>query len=111
MAWQRIDDRMVEHPKIAPLNAGTKWAMIELWSYCSRNLTDGLVPSVAARRIATIRQLEDLVRARLFHEVVGGWVAHDWLDHNPSREEIVAQREKVAKRVRRHRERQTEQRS
>lgn len=100
MTFQQIDDHMVEHPKIAPLAPATKWAMIELWSYCSRNLTDGLVPRVQARRIATAKQLAELVYAELFHEVAGGWVAHDWLDHNPSREVILEKRRANAERQR-----------
>lgn len=91
---------MVEHPKIAPLSDGSFRALIELWSYSSRNLTDGLVPTRDAKRIATTRQINELVASRLFHVVVGGWSAHDWLDHNPPASEVIAKREAEAARMR-----------
>lgn len=105
MAWQKIDDRMVEHTKISPLSDSGFRAMIELWAYASRNLTDGLVPTRDARRIASTKVMCELVGAGLFHEVTGGWVAHDWLDHNPPASGIRAKREAEAARLREIRKR------
>lgn len=105
MAWQKIDDRMVEHAKIAPLSDGAFRAMVEMWAYASRNLTDGLVPTRDARRIGTAKQLTELVDAGLFHVVTGGWVAHDWLDHNPPAIDVKAKREAEAARLREIRKR------
>lgn len=105
MTFQMIDDLMVEHPKIAPLSDGSFRAMLELWSYCSRNLTDGLIPRRVALQITTPRRMLELVDARLFEVVVGGWIAHDWLDHNPSAEEIKRRRRMAAERKQRSRKR------
>lgn len=105
MSFQVIDDLMVEHPKIASLSDGSFRAMVELWSYCSRNLTDGLIPRRAALQITTPRRMGELVDAKLFEVVTGGWIAHDWLDYNLPAEEIKRRRRMAAERKQRSRKR------
>lgn len=100
MTWLKIDDAMPEHPKLEHLSVQAKWARVELLCYCARNLTDGHVPSERARRMATPRVLTELVSADLVHRNGTGWVMHDYLDWNPSREEVLKQREIDRERMR-----------
>ncbi|MGH3094586.1 MAG: hypothetical protein ACRDMV_01130 [Streptosporangiales bacterium] len=124
MSWVRIDDSFYDHPKFAMLNALGITAWLTGLAYCNRNLTNGFVPAGAARRLfdceglgvytgtftgedaEPIHGVEQLVEVGLWHEVNGGYQVHDYLEYQPSREQVLAEREKTAERVRRHRGRQ-----
>lgn len=100
MAWFKVDDKFHSHPKVisVPLAATGLWVLAGAWS--ADQLTDGFVPKTALRLFgATATQAKELVRAGLWIEAEGGWLFHDWLDHQPSRVEVegVRQRERERK--------------
>lgn len=110
MPWVRIDDHFDEHPKLAaagPLG-------LALWvtglAYCNRNLTDGFIPRTVAHRLihedgidsATV--IARVVSCGLWEDAEGGYRVHDYADYQPSKEEVLRDREQGAERVRRHRE-------
>ena len=76
-------------------------------AYCSQQLTDGFVPEwwvgTHSRGIQYALALE---KAGLWARVQGpdehssGWQFHDWTQANPSREDVLAEREKAKKRQR-----------
>jgi hypothetical protein len=111
MSWARLDDACTDHLKIR--RAGT--AGLALWTasivWCSRHLTDGFIPADMLHDIwRPVGEAFDadaacarLVAAGLWDEVEGGWQVHDYLDYNPSREEVQAQRAQAADRQRRRR--------
>lgn len=96
MAWVRLEDNFPEHPKVATVGGDAGWLHVCAIAYCSRNLTDGFVPSGA------IRQLSDrnkpnvlatrLVDAGLWELASNGYIIHDYLDYNPTRVEVEAER-------------------
>ncbi|MCX5253566.1 hypothetical protein OOK27_05185 [Streptomyces canus] len=109
MAWARIDDRFPSHRKIALLSDRAFRLHVSAICWCAENLTDGhvgdrelaLVANVRGIK-ATAKQLED---AGLWDRVDGGWVVHDYLDYNPSRDQVLAERKKNAERQERFRQR------
>ena len=127
MAWVRLDDGFTEHPKVlkaGPLGLAMQVAAI---AYCNRNLTDGFVPRQAASRLLDFSGLgmrmwagdmvgggedatwelvvEDLESAGLWDCVDGGWLIHDYLEYQPSKADVLAERKKTKERVTRWRER------
>lgn len=90
MAWFRVDDAFHSHPKV--MRAGTP--AVGLWvrcgSYSSQHLTDGVIPREVAASYGTRQQIAALVSAGLFVESDSGYVMPDYLDYNPSREEVLA---------------------
>jgi hypothetical protein len=106
MAWFKVDDQMYDHPKFTSLSLAT----IGLWtaggSYCARHLTDGFLPNTATPllRPESSGGRAELVAAGLWDEVDGGVRFHDWLEYQPTRESVLAERAASKERQRRARE-------
>jgi len=106
MTWFRLDDGFADHPKVLRCSL----AAIGLWSkagaWCAKHLTDGSVPSAAVSALGGSKRLADeLVAADLWRREDGGYVFHEWLDHQPSRGQVIAKRVATRERVTAHRER------
>ena len=90
--WEyvRVDVLMPEHPKIEGLSDKAFRVLVELWCYCGRNRTDGMVSEKRWKATGTRRAREELVKAGLaqLQGPGGGAVMHDYLAHQRSREEI-----------------------
>ncbi|WP_322500840.1 hypothetical protein TR631_12600 [Streptomyces rochei] len=109
MPWVRLDDRFPSHRKVALLSDRAFRLHVSAICWCAENLTDGHIsdrelPLVAHMRgvKATAKQLED---AGLWDRTDSGWMIHDYLDYNPSREQVTAERKKNAERQERFRRR------
>lgn len=102
MPWFRVDDQLHAHPK--PNKAGL--AAIGLWtlagSHCMSYLTDGVVERwFVESKPRGIKLAGDLVKAGLWDEHEKGWIFHDWEEFQFTREQILADREGAAERMRR----------
>ncbi len=107
MVWVRLDDGYPEHPKVDRVGPLAAWLNVCAWAYCARNLTDGFVPLERVDRLASVPKPRELVRrlvdARLWESTEGGYLVHDYLDYNPSREQVHKERAATAQRVAQHR--------
>jgi hypothetical protein len=96
--WEyiRVDVLLPDNPKLDGLSAAAKWTLIELWCHCGQHLTDGFVRDAAWKRFGTpnIRRL--IVENGLAHRVSGGYMMHDYLEHQRSRAEVAALKAKRA---------------
>lgn len=101
MPWLRIDDGMVEHLKVASLSDAAFRVHVEALSFCARNLTDGHIPEAIAKNRGWSRKARELIRAGLWHAVEGGHEIHDYLEYNPSREQVEAERKAARERMNR----------
>lgn len=106
MPWFKVDDHFHSHRKIA--GAGLSMAARGLWvtagSWSADQLTDGFVPQPMLRQWgATRRQARELVDARLWQEVDGGYQFHQWAEHQPPAEQIRRRRDAERTRKRRTR--------
>lgn len=109
MPWVKLDDRFPSHRKIALLSDRAFRLHVSAICWCSENLTDGRITDRELQHVAHIRglkatakQLED---AGLWDRTDDGWIVHDFLDYNPSREQVQAERKKNAERQERFRRR------
>lgn len=104
MAWVRIHDAAITHPKIVGLS--DKCFRLWVWglSYSQQHLTDGALPAAALppRLLAAV---DRLIEVKLWEPLPGiGWKVHDYLDWNDSREVILAKRDGARQRLTNHRE-------
>ena len=129
MPWVRIDDGFAEHPKLAEVGPLGMALQIAALCYCNQKLTDGFIPWTTARSLLSWEFLgipdekgrkryklgissgmvgDDvtsefviglLVEAGIWEETQDGYQIHDYLDFQPSREDVLAQRQKTATRV------------
>ena len=121
MVWVKLDDQFTEHPKVVLAGPLAGWLHVCGLVYCGRNLTDGFIPSAMVSRLATFdhigittggaaglfevghdietQELIDiLVDCGLWEEAEGGYNIHDYLDYNPSKADVIAERKANAKR-------------
>ena len=106
--WEyiRVDVLLPEHPKIEGLSDKAFRVLFELWCYCGRNRTDGVVSAKRWRDTGTKRAREELVKAGLVELRLGeGCVMHDFTGpdgHQRTRaeiEELSAKRTEAAKKA------------
>lgn len=75
-------------------------AFVIMLSYCGDNLTDGFVDSDTAEFVLdiTTQELDALRQVGLIETVDGGYVIHDYLEHNRSRQQVMAKRKRERER-------------
>lgn len=103
MTWFKLDDQFPRHPKVLQCSAETMWLHVSAGCYCAQYLTDGLIPKRAIPGMTTVRKWEacadTLVRVGLWHEVdADTYELHDYLEYNPSREQVEEERRKARER-------------
>jgi hypothetical protein len=97
VTWIKLDDGYAEHEKL--LEAGPHALALDIrgMCYCARRLTDGLVPSGAIPALMVDLDpgaLEALLRVGRWEEAKGGYQIHDYLVYNPSKAEVLAERDR-----------------
>lgn len=115
MSWARLDDAMPESEKIADLSDAAFRAQVTAICYSARNLTDGYLPTRYAKLYTgRPRVMQELVPA-VWHlssslcakcqerpEAVAaaalgdGYYIHDYLDYNPTRDFVMANRDELS---------------
>lgn len=102
MSWAKIDDHFATHPKIIAAGGDAAWLHVCALCYCAEHLTDGLVPKALVGRLSD-RKRPHALASRLVE--VGMWLddgeayrLHDYLDWNPSREQVLREREAAKER-------------
>lgn len=99
MPWVRLDDGMPDHPKMAGLTNAALGAFVRGLCYCARYLTDGVLPAGAAQRMMTNAEARALVAAGVLVDREGAFVIHDYLDYQPSKADVLAEREQARLRM------------
>ena len=101
MAWFKVDDGFWSHPKVLELSPDAVALWVRAGSYSAAHLTDGLVKSSTIRMLGANCDIADeLVSAGLWAECEDGWVFHDWSAYQPSRDQVLHEREKARERMR-----------
>jgi hypothetical protein len=110
MAWFRLDDAAIYHPKVQALSDGAFRLWIEGGIYCTRHLTDGRITDLAVRafRSATKARIQELVTVHLWDADAegrtGDYRMHDYLDWQESRAAVVKRKDAARQRMTRARE-------
>lgn len=95
MPWGRLDDSFDSHRKVRRAGLEATGLHARALSYCAGALTDGHIDPEwleerGARKAAKLGEL--LVVAGLWEPNSDGFVIHDYLEYNPSRESVLAKR-------------------
>lgn len=105
MTWFRIDDGFYDHSKVHALQEHKGWqSALALWTlagvWCSRHLSDGAISRATVHRLGFAPTDADLlVRVGLWELEENGYRFHDWAEHNPTRADVQAKREKTRRKV------------
>lgn len=114
MAWVKLDDQFARHPKVLRAGPLASWLHVCALTYCAQYATDGFVPHVAVNGLADFSGIKmppfkghrgrtvntpegldfvgELIDAGMWEEVEDGYRLHDYLDYNPSREQVEKER-------------------
>jgi len=116
--WSKLDDALMDHPKIFTAGKalgranGTATALgfyTVCLMWCNRHLTNGFVPESTIDGFAHVKNpravADALVHAGLLDKKRGGFHVHDFNEYNPSPNAIKANRRAVRLRQQRHRSR------
>ena len=104
MPWFKVDDTFPHHAKV--LAAGN--AAVGLWvragAWSMQQLTDGYIPRHVARQLGSAAEARRLIDVGLWIEKDDGYLFHKWSPRQPSRAQVLADREAAAERQRKARE-------
>lgn len=103
MSWFCVDDGFHSHPKVMAAGNEAVGLFSRCGSYAAQHLTDGFIPEPVALQYGNRRLVKKLVDTRLWVPEAGGWRMPDYLDFNPSREQVLAKRRAATDRQRRAR--------
>ena len=93
MSWVRLDDALFSHPKVLRAGNEALGAWVRMLTYCAAYLTDGVIDAETALSLAGRQKVIDkLVTARLLDRDGDTLRVHDYLAHNPSRAQVLADR-------------------
>ncbi|MGW3321091.1 hypothetical protein [Streptomyces virginiae] len=102
MPWVRLDDRFPSHRKVALLSDRAFRLHVSALCWSSENLTEGKILDTELRVIAHVRNTKaaakELEERNLWDRVDDGWVIHDFLEYNPDRAKVKAERDANAAR-------------
>lgn len=114
MPWVRVDDRFPSHRKVAPLSDRAFRLYVSALCWCSENLTEGVILDAQLKFVARVRNMtataRELEAADLWERIDGGWLVHDFLEYNPDRRRVEADRAANAARQQAHRDRKRAER-
>jgi hypothetical protein len=117
MPWVKIDEVFPRHPKVVQVGPLGIALQVAALCYCNHYLTDGFVPFRAVRGLLDFNRIgidassdsakfehwqeigglniaADLVEVGMWEEVEGGFQIHDYADYQPTRAEVIAERER-----------------
>jgi hypothetical protein len=94
MTWFKIDDGFHCHPKVLTAGNAATGLYVRLGSWCSQQLTDGQIPAEVATVYGRPAEIRSLVDSGLLEQTESGYRIRDYLDYNPSRQDVLTEREK-----------------
>jgi len=101
MAWARIDDKFLDNPKVRKAGKDATYLYVSGLIYSSNQLTEGFISDEALGLVAykgfiknELTHASILVECELWDRVEGGYQIHDYLDYNPTKEQIEEARAK-----------------
>lgn len=102
--WSKLDDSLIDHRKVfaagdligrnGPAIALGLYAIGLMWT--NKQLTDGFLPTAVVKRFKHVDKplvaADALVAAHLWEQVDGGYLVHDFHDHNPAAADVQLKR-------------------
>lgn len=98
--WARIDVNFLRHPQVSRLKASDQLGYLSLILYAQEHETDGHIPASCLRWCdVKPAQVRAMVTAGLLTEDAEGWMIDGFLNHQRSRADMDAERDKARQRM------------
>lgn len=104
MPWFKVDDGLDLHPKVLAAGNAAMGLWVRAGAYSARQLTDGEISPEVAALLGTKAEAKRLVKAGLWVPKDDGYAFHEWELFQPSRVQVMADREASRQRQQRARE-------
>lgn len=105
MPWLRVDDRMYTNRKVMAASSDGKLLWLWAMDYSADQLTDGILRPHEVQMLGAMLGLTDwrgiadgLIELGLFERQGDNYIIHDYLKYNPTKEQVIADREANATR-------------
>lgn len=108
MDYIRLHTELLTSVKWLALSPRAKVLITQAWMFAGANETDGFVPDTARAVIGHTPAAAKELEGQWWHRADGGWVIHDWLDHQVSKAVLEERRANGAQRSKRYRNRRKE---
>ena len=112
MSWVKLDDAFFSNRKVRAVSVQASHLAIAGLCFCAQNENDGHLLDDDVRLIANMAKvgpvsklLEELVKVGIWERENGGFAVHDFLEYNPSHNELEQKRAATKKRVTAYRSR------
>ncbi len=96
--WVKLDDKAWAEPKVQEVGNEAFGAYCRMLSFCGGHLTDGKVTDQTASFITRPKIVERLAEFGFVNQRGTGLLIPDFLDYNPSKEQVETKREADRKR-------------
>lgn len=96
MPWFRLDDEFFSHPKVLMAGNAAVGLFVRCGTWCANQGTEGRIPVEAAKSFGTKREIDKLTTVCLWVRDGDEFVIPDYLEYNPSNDEVEALRSKRA---------------
>ncbi|MFZ5863004.1 MAG: hypothetical protein ACOYXR_09220 [Nitrospirota bacterium] len=102
MSWAKLDDQFFVNRKARAAGLEGRSLFLASVCYCAMQQNDGCFPVGDLEVVAAMAGVpqdiaERLVTIGLWHATEGGYEVHEYLKYNPSREQVVARKERAEK--------------
>lgn len=111
MPWFKVDDGLAFHSKVIAAGNAAMGLWLRAGAWSMQQLTDGWVPTDIARLLGTPAEAKRLVKAGLWEAKEDGYCFHEWEQYQPSRVQVMSDREATRQRVQRWRETRAERKA
>lgn len=104
LSWLKIDDGFWCHQKVMLASPSALALWIRAGSWCAQQLTDGQLDARFLSLFGGTPDIADeLVDLGLWERTATGFQFHDWLEYQPSKEQVLAERAAARERQQRKR--------
>lgn len=109
MTYAQMHDGFFRNTKVKRAGNMAGWMWVASIGHANENLTDGFIPIEALNELSELdskprlKLAAKLVEVGLWEKVDGGWMIHDFLKWNFTREQVLAKRAANLARVNKHR--------
>jgi hypothetical protein len=103
MPWFKIDDSFHGHPKVERAGNAAVGLWVRCGSWSSQYLTDGHIPPDVARRYGRTAEVDRLIDSEMWTVNDNGFWMPDYLEYNPSAEQVRTERANARERQARRR--------
>lgn len=103
MTWLRLDDNFADHPKVKNLTDQAYRLFVDLANYMARYNTDGRLTWREVEAHKNAEYAIELVEARLWEETDYGYYVPGFLQRNPTKAKVEAERAAARERQSRRR--------